>query len=85
MILDSLFLEYTNYLEASRIRLKEEKRLINFKKACAFYQNLIDLGFYSIGNYCDFYGYDRRKMTITHKKYRNMIKCVDPSKYSEFM
>ena len=83
--LDLLIKEYEEYLNYSKNRIKEEKKIISFNEACAFYQNIIDLGFYSIKSYAEYCGKNKEKILYNHKKYRNSIKCVDISVYDRYL
>lgn len=82
---DMMLDEYTEYLKYSKTSSALEKKTINYNEACAFYQNIIDLGFYSIKSYAEYCGKDKEKILYNHKKYRNSIKCVDISVYDRYL
>ena len=82
---DVLIKQYEDYLSYSKIKSKEEKKRINYNEACAFYQNIIDLGFYSVRSYALYCEKDKNKVLNDHRKYRNYIKAIDESVYDNYV
>ena len=82
--IDGFFEQYNEYCEQLKKIKREKGALDNFKLACAYYDDLVNLGFYSIRDYI-LYLNDTSVQYYTRysnaSRYRKIIKDYDPESW----